>query len=34
MFGAFDLKDNASMNTNIIHVFKFAKKKIYAIIII
>lgn len=26
MLGAFDLKDNASMNTKIIHVFKFTKK--------
>lgn len=33
MLGAFDLKDNASMNTEIIYIFKF-KKKVYAIIII
>lgn len=27
MLGAFDLKDNASMNSEIIHIFKFKRKK-------
>lgn len=26
MLGAFDLKDNASMNTEIIYIFKFKKR--------